>query len=227
MWASTHFTTWTGASWTSRRSRLPITPTAAASAWNGVDITSAASATIRNTGYRFRSRMSATSVTCANRKEYTSRWPLAICRGLSVHGFIEKHSKLSGFVIDVILEIRQAAFQGFQLVGQVQTGQDRRAGGVDVAGAHRDRGHQIVHPLSQMFDPARLLGSYQGIRLVKDSDTDRFRVRHSFSLSFLTGGCKDDDYVPLSRSICPSSFSMRVRTCLRSLRRSSSSWRMA
>src|SRR5579863_7784735 len=29
-----------------------------------------------------------------------------------------------------------------------------------------------------MFDPARLLGSHQGISLVKDSDTDRFRVRH-------------------------------------------------
>src|ERR1700733_10480723 len=102
MWASTHFTTWTGASWTSRRSRLPITPTAAASAWNGVDITSAASATIHNTGYRFRSRMSATSVTCANRSEYTN----SIGHRLAAHGFIQQYSELSGFVIDVVLEIR-------------------------------------------------------------------------------------------------------------------------
>jgi hypothetical protein len=31
----------------------------------------------------------------------------------------------------------------------------------------------------------------------------------------------------LSKSICPSSFSIRVRTCLRSDRNSSSSWRIA
>ncbi len=92
--------------------------------------------------------------------------------------------ELSGFVIDVVLEIRQAALQRLQLVGQVQAGQDSRASGVDVAGAHGDGGHQVVHFLREMFNPARLLGSHQGISLVEDGDTDRFRVRHCFSLSF-------------------------------------------
>ncbi len=86
-------------------------------------------------------------------------------------------------MIDVVLEVRQAALQRLQLVGQMQAGQDSRASGVDVAGAHGDGRHQIVHLLREMFDPARLLGSHQGIGLIEDGDTDRFRVWHCFSLS--------------------------------------------
>src|SRR3984957_12123347 len=102
---------------------------------------------------------------------------------LLAHGFVQQKRELSGLVIHVVLETGQAALQRLQLVGQMQASEHSRASSVDVAGADRDGGHQVVHPFGEMFNPAWLLGSDQGIRLVEDSDTDRFRVWHGFSLS--------------------------------------------
>ena len=79
------------------------------------------------------------------RKSAQTGTDLLIRHRFAAHGFIQQYGELSRLVIDIVLEIRQAALHRLQFVGQMQTGQNSGAGGVDVAGSHGDGGHQIIH----------------------------------------------------------------------------------
>jgi len=186
-----------------------------------------------NIGSRFQSPTSARSEICATGAD------LLVRHWLAAHRFIEQYRELSRLVIDIFLETRQAALQRLRSSAKwrhARTPREWRRR----SGAHGDGRHQIVDPLREMFDPPGLFGSHQRIGLIKDSDTDSFRVRHCFSCH-LRGSAQDRlpeprasadwvraaatgsvPYAPLSKSIWPSSFSIRVRTSLRSLRKSSS-----
>src|SRR5579884_2372158 len=127
--------------------------------------------------------------------------------------FVDANRELAGFGIVRRLQALELALQGIDLIRKVQAGENSRARVVDGARLVGDAMHQIVNPQRQLFHVPRLTGSDQRVVLVEDGDANRFRNAVHLRLPVYPG----------SWSICPSSFSMRLRTCLRSLRSSSSS----
>src|SRR5579872_1985924 len=106
----------------------------------------------------------------------------------------------------------------------METGQHRHSASIDVAGPLGDIGHQLIDRMGQRFHVAGFTADGQSIRLIVDGDADCLALVFARVFALIRGIHADallSAYDPLIKSICPSSFSMRTRACLRWLRRSS------
>src|SRR5271157_4726172 len=91
------------------------------------------------------------------RKQAVPEAPETSTRGHSFlfHCSIEQKRELARFLVDAGLELRELPFHGPQAIRHMQAGEHGHAVGIDVAGALRDLGHELVHNLGETLDLAR------------------------------------------------------------------------
>jgi hypothetical protein len=102
---------------------------------------------------------------------------------------IQQKGKFPSFMLDILLEACEVLFDTAQLIRQMKTREHRRAMSVDIAGARRNRRHQLIHAMRQSFYFARLITRQQRIRLIENRNADRLsigtheaRINHPLSL---------------------------------------------